>query len=180
MTLPGMINATNEVEVKVRTAVCPGSFDPVTNGHLDIIERGAQIFDRLYVTVFPNTGKEPLFTLEERLEMLRAATKDLSNVTVESYDGLLLDYVRMRGASIILKGLRAVSDYEYEFRMAMMNRKLDEKVETVFLMSRVEYSYLSSSILKEVARFGGCIKGLVPPEVEKALKERIQERTKGR
>ncbi len=164
----------------MRTAVCPGSFDPVTNGHLDIIERGAQVFDRLYVTVFPNTGKEPLFTLEERMDMLMGATRDLPNVIVETYDGLLLDYVRERGANVILKGLRAVSDYEYEFRMAMMNRKLDDKVETVFLMSRVEYSYLSSSILKEVARFGGCVKGLVPPEVEVALKRRIRERAKSR
>ncbi|MHB8927035.1 MAG: pantetheine-phosphate adenylyltransferase [Bacillota bacterium] len=164
----------------MRTAVCPGSFDPVTNGHLDIIERGAQVFDRLYVTVFPNTGKEPLFTLEERMDMLMGATRDLPNVIVETYDGLLLDYVRERGANVILKGLRAVSDYEYEFRMAMMNRKLDDKVETVFLMSRVEYSYLSSSILKEVARFGGCVKGLVPPEVEVALKRRIWERANSR
>ncbi len=164
----------------MHVAVCPGSFDPVTNGHLDIIERAAQIFDRLYVTVFTNTGKEPLFTLEERLAMLRAATKGLPNVTVESSDGLLLDYVRQHGAKVIVKGLRAVSDYEYEFRMAMMNRKLDEQVETVFLMSRVEYSYLSSSILKDVARFGGSIEGLVPPEVEAALKKRIQERGKGR
>lgn len=159
----------------MRTAVCPGSFDPVTNGHLDIIERGAAIFDRLYVTVFHNTGKDPLFTLEERLAMLAGATKSLPNVVVESFDGLLLDYCRDHGATVILKGLRAVSDYEYEFRMAMMNRKLDEKVETMFLMSRVEYSYLSSSILKEVARFGGCIKGLVPPEVEEKLRKRLQE-----
>jgi pantetheine-phosphate adenylyltransferase len=160
----------------VHTAVCPGSFDPVTNGHLDIIERGAAIFDRLYVTVFHNTGKDPLFTLEERLEMIQRGTRDLSNVVVESFDGLLLDYCRERGATVILKGLRAVSDYEYEFRMAMMNRKLDEKIETMFLMSRVEYSYLSSSILKEVARFGGCINGLVPSEVEDRLRERLRER----
>lgn len=159
----------------MRTAVCPGSFDPVTNGHLDIIERGAAIFDRLYVTVFHNTGKDPLFTLEERLAMLAGATKSWPNVVVESFDGLLLDYCRDHEATVILKGLRAVSDYEYEFRMAMMNRKLDEKVETMFLMSRVEYSYLSSSILKEVARFGGCIKGLVPPEVEEKLRKRLQE-----
>ncbi|MHB0885242.1 MAG: pantetheine-phosphate adenylyltransferase [Bacillota bacterium] len=164
----------------MRTAVCPGSFDPVTNGHLDIIERGAQVFDRLYVAVFTNSGKEPLFTLDERLTMLKNATKDLPNVNVESSDGLLLDYCRQHGANVIIKGLRAVSDYEYEFRMAMMNRKLDERVETVFLMSRVEYSYLSSSILKDVARFGGSIEGLVPPEVEVALKKRIEERVKGK
>lgn len=164
----------------MRTAVCPGSFDPVTNGHLDIIERAAQVFDRLYVTVFTNSGKEPLFTLEERLAMLKAATKNLPNVIVESSDGLLLHYCRQHEAQVIVKGLRAVSDYEYEFRMAMMNRKLDERVETVFLMSRVEYSYLSSSILKDVARFGGSIAGLVPPEVEVALKKRIEERVKGK
>ncbi|MHB9059511.1 MAG: pantetheine-phosphate adenylyltransferase, partial [Bacillota bacterium] len=150
------------------------------NGHLDIIERGAQVFDRLYVAVFTNSGKEPLFTLDERLTMLKNATKDLPNVNVESSDGLLLDYCRQHGANVIIKGLRAVSDYEYEFRMAMMNRKLDERVETVFLMSRVEYSYLSSSILKDVARFGGSIEGLVPPEVEVALKKRIEERVKGK
>ncbi len=164
----------------MRTAVCPGSFDPVTNGHLDIIERAAQIFDRLYVAVFTNSGKEPLFTLEERLAMLKTAARDLPNVIIESSDGLLLDYCRQHGANVIVKGLRAVSDYEYEFRMAMMNRKLDERVETVFLMSRVEYSYLSSSILKDVARFGGSIEGLVPPEVEVALKKRIEERVKGK
>jgi|SRR5690606_25139575 len=154
-------------------AVCSGSFDPVTLGHLDIIKRGSQVFEKVIVGVLNNINKKPLFTVEERLEMLREATKDLPNVTVDSFDGLLIDYMRKVNAKVILRGLRAISDFEYEMQIAAMNRKLDEEIETFFIMTKNEYSFLSSSIVKEVAKYNGDVSGLVPPVVEKALKEKF-------
>ncbi len=154
-------------------AVCSGSFDPVTLGHLDIIKRGSQVFEKVIVGVLNNINKKPLFTVEERLEMLREATKDLPNVTVDSFDGLLIDYMKKVNAKVILRGLRAISDFEYEMQIAAMNRKLDEEIETFFIMTKNEYSFLSSSIVKEVAKYNGDVSGLVPPIVEKKLKEKF-------
>jgi len=142
----------------------------VTNGHLDLIARGARIFDRLIVAVLRNLEKAPLFSASERAEMLRDATQEWSNVEVDLFDGLLVDYVRRRGAQVILRGIRAVSDYEYEFQMALMNRRLEASVETVFMMPAERYSYLSSRLVREVAMLGGPIDGLVPPRVVERLK----------
>ena len=154
-------------------AIYPGSFDPVTNGHLDLIERGAKIFDRLVVAVLRNLEKDPLFTLPERVEMLREAARQWANVEVDVFDGLLVEYARRRGASVILRGIRAVSDYEYELQMALMNRKLEPKIETVFMMPAEAYTYLSSRLVREIARLGGSIQGLVPPEVEQRLRAKV-------
>lgn len=156
-------------------AVYPGSFDPVTNGHLDIIERAAKIFDLLIVTVFRNAGKNPLFTMEERVELLREATAHIPNVRIDSFNGLLTEYARKQGARVVIKGLRAVSDFDYELQMALMNKKLDPELETLFMMTGQKYSYLSSSIVKELASFGGCVEGLVPPNVAKKLGEKMAE-----
>lgn len=158
------------------TAVCPGSFDPVTNGHLDIIERAARIFDRVLITVFRNSSKNPLFTVEERVEMIREATSHLHNVEVESADGLLMNYVREKGAKVIIKGLRAIQDFEYEFQMGMINKKLDPEVETMFMITGGRYSYLSSSIVKELASYGTRIEGLVPKPVEERLIEKFRKK----
>ena len=157
----------------MRIAVYPGSFDPVTNGHLDIITRGAKVFDKLIVGVLVNVDKKGLFDIEERVELIKKVTKDLDNVEVVSFKGLLIDFMKVNNASVILKGLRAVSDFEYEFQMALMNNKLDPEVETVFMMTSAQYSYLSSSAVKQVAKFGGCIEGLVPDEVIGDIIERI-------
>jgi pantetheine-phosphate adenylyltransferase len=157
-------------------ALCPGSFDPVTCGHVDIISRAAKIFDHVIVTVFPNTDKNPLFTLPERVEMLREATSHLPNVSVDSFEGLLSDYARHKNAKIVIKGLRAVSDFEYEMQMALMNKKLSPDLETLFMMTSNEYSYLSSSIVKQLARFGGCIDGLVPQGTQGKIMARVAER----
>lgn len=157
----------------MRTALCPGSFDPVTCGHLDVIERAARLFDRLYVTIFVNSDKAPLFTVDERVEMLAEATRALANVTVDTCEGLLSDYVRRRGIQAVIKGLRAVTDFEYEFQMAQMNMHLNADLETLFMMTRPAYAYLSSSIVKEVARWGGEITGLVPPRVERSLRAKF-------
>ena len=151
-------------------AIYPGSFDPVTNGHLDLIERGAKIFDRLLVAVLRNLEKEPLFPLPERVEMLREVTRPWANVEVDVFDGLLVDFARQRGAGVILRGIRAISDYEYELQMALMNRKLESQIETVFMMPAEAYSYLSSKLVREIARLGGSIQGLVPPMVEQRLR----------
>ena len=155
-----------------RAAACPGTFDPVTNGHLDIIERASRHFDGLVVAVLENPGKRPLFTVEERLAMLKEATSDLPGVEVISFDGLLVDLTRRRGIDVVVKGLRAVSDFEYEFQMAQMNHRL-AGVETFFITTSPQWSYLSSSLLKEVARFGGDVKGLVPAVVGDRLAERF-------
>jgi pantetheine-phosphate adenylyltransferase len=151
-------------------AVCPGSFDPITYGHVDIIKRGAKVFDQVYVCVLNNTSKQPLFTVEERCELIREVTKDIPNVVVESYRGLLIDYAREKKARTILRGLRAVSDFEYEMQGTSMNRVLDDSIETFFMMTNNQYSFLSSSIVKEVAKYKGNISELVPEVVEKALK----------
>ncbi len=157
----------------MRIAICPGTFDPVTNGHLDIIQRGLRIFDEVIVAVAPSQKKVPLFTLEERLWLIRESVKGLKNIKIESFSGLLVDYVRAKGGIAIIKGLRAISDFEFELQMALMNRKLDMHVETVFMMPSEEFSFLTSTIVKEVASFGGSVKGLVPEVVERALKEKI-------
>jgi len=159
--------------MKSIVAIYPGSFDPVTNGHLDLIARGARIFDRLVVAVLQNLEKAPLFSGAERAEMLRQVTKEWSNVEVDLFDGLLVDYVRRRNAQVILRGIRAISDYEYEFQMALMNRRLEPNVETVFMMPAEKYSYLSSRLVREVAQLGGPIDGLVPPLVVERLKSKV-------
>lgn len=155
------------------TAIYPGSFDPVTNGHLDLIARGAMIFDKLIVAVARNLDKDPLFQVKERIEMLEAVTFDWKNVEVEIFEGLLMDYARARNASVVLRGIRAVSDYEYELQMAMMNRKIEPQIETVFMLPGEAYSYLSSRLVKELARLGGPVKGLVPPLVEERLRAKV-------
>jgi pantetheine-phosphate adenylyltransferase len=154
-------------------AVYPGSFDPITNGHLDLIDRGARLFDRLIVAILRNEDKEPLFTVEERMEMLREVVRVYPNVEVDSFDGLLVQFAQERGASVLLRGIRAISDYEYELQMALMNRRLCASIETVFLMAREEYSFISSRLIKQVIGLGGNIAGLVPPSVEVRLKNRV-------
>jgi pantetheine-phosphate adenylyltransferase len=158
-----------------RTAVYPGSFDPVTCGHLDVIRRGAALFDRLIVAVSPvssNAAKQPLFNTEERVAMLRGVTKNLANVEVSALEGLLVEYAAARNAQVIIKGLRAVSDFEFEYAMALMNRRLAPDIDALFLMTSAQYSYLSSSLVKEVARLGGSLEGLVPEPVAQALAAR--------
>jgi pantetheine-phosphate adenylyltransferase len=157
----------------LRIAVCPGSFDPVTNGHLDIITRATKAFDKVIVVVSRNSSKNSLFTVEERMDMLKVSCAGLENVEIDSFSGLLIDYMTLKNAQIIIKGLRAVSDFEYEMQMALMNRKLNQNVETVFMMTNNKYSYLSSSIVKEVVKNGGCIKGLVSDLVEEELIKRF-------
>src|SRR6202040_1202362 len=154
-------------------AIYPGSFDPVTNGHLDLIERGAIIFDRVVVAGTQNLEKDPLFGIREGIEMLEAVTHEWKNVAVEMFDGLLVEYARSKGASLIMRGIRAVSDYEYELQMAMMNRKIEPQIETVFMLPGEPYSYLSSRLVKEIARLGGPVKGLVPPIVEERLRAKV-------
>jgi pantetheine-phosphate adenylyltransferase len=155
------------------TALYPGSFDPITNGHLDLIERGARIFPRLIVAVLRNSGKSPLFTVEERLDMLREVTTPLENVTIAQFDGLLVDFAQSMGAQVVLRGIRAISDYEYEFQMALMNRRLSPRIETVFMMPAEAYSYVSSRIVKEVFELGRSVQGLVPPSVEQRLEAKL-------
>ena len=157
-------------------AVYPGSFDPVTNGHIDLIQRSAALFDKVVVAILRNTEKTPLFTVEERAEMLAEAVRDLKNVSVTSFAGLLVDFVERLGASVIIRGIRAVSDYEYELQMALMNRRLSNKVETVFMLPAESYSYLSSKLVKEIAGLGGSIHGLVPADVEKRLYNKFQSK----
>ena len=154
-------------------AVYPGSFDPVTNGHLDLIARGAKIFDHLIVGVLQNREKAPLFSAAERVEMLREVTRQWPTVEVDVFDGLLVEYVRRRQARVIVRGIRAVSDYEYELQMALMNRRLEPQVETIFMMPDARYSYLSSRLVREIAQFGGRIEGLVPPIVEERLRAKV-------
>lgn len=154
----------------VKIAVVPGSFDPITNGHLDIINRGAAIFGQVNVVVLNNSSKNPLFSVDERIELIKEATSHLSNVKVETFSGLLVDYAESINASAIIRGLRAVSDFEYEMQITSMNRVLNDEIETFFIMTKNQYSFLSSSIVKEVAKYGGKIEELVPPQVEAALK----------
>ena len=153
-------------------AVYPGSFDPLTNGHVDIIERGARLFDRIIVAILVNAEKSPLFSMAERVDIARAVFKNHPNVEVHTFDGLLVDYVARRQANVIVRGLRAVSDFEYEFQMALMNRELASTIETVFMMPAVKYSYISSRLIKEVFALGGKVHGLVPDMVEARLREK--------
>lgn len=157
-------------------AIYPGSFDPITNGHLDLIERGSRLFDRLIVSILRNETKTPLFTVEERMEMLRDVVRVYRNVEVDCFHGLLVDYAAAKEASVILRGIRAISDYEYELQMALMNRRLRPEVETVFMMSGEAYSFISSRLVKEVIGLGGNIAGLVPPSVEQRLRDRILDK----
>jgi len=153
--------------------IYPGSFDPITNGHLDLVERGSKLVELLVVSVLRNEHKHPLFSVEERMEMLREAVREYRNVEVDCFDGLLVDYAAARNATVIFRGIRAVSDYEYELQMALMNRRLRPELETVFLMSGEAFSFISSQMVKEVIRLGGNIAGLVPPNVERRLKARL-------
>ena len=153
-------------------AVYPGSFDPLTNGHVDIITRGARLFDSIIVAVLVNAEKAPLFTVEERVEIARAVFKGRANVEVDTFDGLLVDYVQRRGAQVIVRGLRAVSDFEFEFQMALMNQRLNPKLDTVFMMPAEKYTYISSRLIKEVFSLGGRVHGLVPDTVEARLREK--------
>jgi pantetheine-phosphate adenylyltransferase len=159
--------------MKTSIAIYPGSFDPVTNGHLDLIERGEKMFDLLIVAVLRNAEKEPLFSVQERVEMLRDVTKQWSGVEVDVFDGLLVDFARKRGAGVILRGIRAVSDYEYELQMGLMNRKLEPRLETVFMLPGLSYSYLSSKLVREIARLGASLNGLVPAIVEERLRAKV-------
>lgn len=157
-----------------KIAIYPGTFDPITNGHLDLVKRGLMIFDEVIIAVAPSHRKQPLFTLKERLRMIKSAVKKFKRVRVESFNGLLIEYVREKRGVAILRGLRAVSDFEYELQMAHMNRRLDTNIETVFMMPSEEYSFLTSSIIKEIASYGGSVKGLVTKEVEKALRKKFK------
>jgi len=157
----------------VKIAIYPGTFDPITNGHLDIIHRAILLFDKVIVAEATNIEKQPLFTIEERIEMIREVTSDIPNVQVDHFDGLLVDYAERMGASALIRGLRAISDFDYEFQMALVNRKLNERIVTVFLMPNERHTYLNSSIVKEVAKFGGDVSSFVPPFVLKKLKERL-------
>jgi len=159
--------------MKTSIAIYPGSFDPVTNGHLDLIERGEKMFDLVIVAVLRNTEKQPLFTVPERVEMLREVTNRWSGVEVDVFDCLLVDYARKRGAGVILRGIRAVSDYEYELQMALMNRKLEPRLETVFMLPGQAYSFLSSKLVREIAQLGGPLQGLVPTVVEERMRAKI-------
>lgn len=154
----------------MRIAVYPGSFDPLTNGHLDIIRRGARLFDRMFVAVLENEGKSPVFSVAERMELIARCTRDIGGVEVHSFSGLLVDFMRRVEASVVVRGIRAVSDYEYELQMALMNRELYDGAETIFMLPAVEYTYVSSRLVKEVFRLGGDIASLVPPAVLEALR----------
>ena len=164
----------------MRTVIYPGSFDPLTNGHLDVVQRAAKLFDRVILAVAKNDSKNPLFTLQERQRLAAACVKHLPNVEVDAFDGLLVDYVEARSAQAIIRGLRAVSDFEFEFQLALMNRKLNERIETIFMMPKDTYTFLSSRIVKEIAHLGGNVGAFVPPEVESALKSRLGARRKGK
>ena len=159
--------------VEEKLAVYPGTFDPITHGHISIINRALKIFDKLNIAILHNPQKQPLFSLDERIFMIKDVLKDKSNIEVESFDGLLVDYVLKKKTNVIIKGLRALSDFEYEFQMAIMNRKLNRDIQSVFLMTDYKWFYISSTIVKEAARFGGDISGLVPPIVCRKLKEKL-------
>jgi pantetheine-phosphate adenylyltransferase len=169
------MNSMMRQEHGITVAVYPGSFDPVTHGHLDIIHRAAKVFDKLIVAVLNNTSKNALFTLEERMELIRKVTKDLPNVEVDGFRDLMVNYMRDRNVRLIVRGLRAVSDFEYELQMASTNHKLNPDVETFFMTSKPQFSYLSSSIVKEIAKFHGPVEELVPAEVEEALRKKFPQ-----
>lgn len=172
------MSSTNDFSEKkpYRVAVYPGSFDPVTKGHMDIIQRAARQFDHLVVAVLNNLSKKPLFSVEERKELLREATQHLPNVEIDSFRDLLVHYMRQKQAGVIVRGIRSVTDFEYELQMASTNQKLDNEVETIFMMTNPKYSYLSSSVVKEIAMFNGDMSDLVPPVVEQALKAKVSEK----
>ena len=157
----------------MRTAIYPGSFDPLTNGHLDVVQRAAKLFDRVVVAVAKNEGKHPLLTLKERVGLVQKSTAHLPNVVADSFDCLLVEYVVLQEAQAIVRGLRAVSDFEFEFQLALMNRKLNENIETIFMMPKDTYTFLSSRIVKEIARLGGDVAGFVPPPVQAALAKKF-------
>jgi pantetheine-phosphate adenylyltransferase len=157
----------------MRTAIYPGSFDPLTNGHLDVIQRATKLFSRVVVAVAKSDSKQPLFTLEERLKLVNKAVRHMPNVETDAFDGLLVEYAARRSATAVVRGLRAVSDFEFEFQLALMNRKLDERVETIFMMPKDTYTFLSSRIVKEIARLGGDVSAFVPAHVKAALKEKL-------
>lgn len=158
----------------MKLGIYPGTFDPITNGHLDLIERGLRIFDEIIIAVAPSPKKQPLFDISKRLQLITESVKDCQNVKVEAFSGLLVDYVKDKGGIAIIRGLRAVSDFEHELQMALMNRRLNMNIETVFMMPSEEFSFLTSTIVKEVASFGGSVKGLVPEVVDAALKEKFE------
>lgn len=159
----------------MRTAIYPGSFDPLTNGHLDVIQRAAKLFDHVIVAVAQNAEKHPLFTMEERLKLVEKGTRHLSHVKADAFGGLLVDYARSKKAQAIVRGLRAVSDFEFEFQMALMNRKLDEGIETIFMMPKDTYTFISSRIVKEIARLGGDVSAFVPVHVRTALHAKLKQ-----
>ena len=159
----------------MRSAVYPGSFDPITNGHIDIIERTAEVFDKVYVAILKNSSKRPLFSVEERQELICRVTRHIPNVEVVSFDGLLVDFMREKNAKVIIKGLRAVSDFEYEFQMALTNRQLAPEVETLFMMTHANNQYLSSSIVKEVAKYKASLEGMVPEEIREDIYKKIEK-----
>lgn len=157
----------------MRTVIYPGSFDPLTNGHLDLVHRAAKLFDQVIVAVAGNEGKGPLFSIEQRLDLVRQSIKGLENVSAEAFEGLLVEYVEQRGGQAVIRGLRAVSDFEFEFQLALMNRKLNERVETIFMMPKDTYTFLSSRIVKEIARLGGDVSAFVPPQVVTMLRKKL-------
>jgi pantetheine-phosphate adenylyltransferase len=159
----------------MRTAIYPGSFDPLTNGHLDVLERAAMLFDRVIVAIARSESKNPLFTLEERFALMKPAIAPIKNARADIFDGLLVEYAAKQNARAIVRGLRAVSDFEFEFQMALMNRKLAENIETIFMMPRETYTFISSRIVKEIAKLGGDVSPFVPPHVAKALKKKLAE-----
>ena len=165
--------AANAKVILMRTAIYPGSFDPLTNGHLDVIQRAVKLFDRVIVAVAKNEDKQPLFTLEERFTLVKKAVKHVPNVGADAFDGLLVEYVVSRKAQAIVRGLRAVSDFEFEFQLALMNRKLNENVETIFMMPKDTYTFLSSRLVKEIARLGGDVSAFVPAHVQHALAKKF-------
>jgi pantetheine-phosphate adenylyltransferase len=164
---------TGDQQPKMRTAIYPGSFDPLTNGHLDVVQRAAKLFDRVLVAVAKNEGKHPLFTLDERLALVKTSIAHLPNVEADSFDSLLVEYVVSRQAQAIVRGLRAISDFEFEFQLALMNRKLNENIETIFMMPKDTYTFLSSGIVKEIARLGGDVGSFVPAPVQTALVQKF-------
>jgi len=168
-----LLRELHKVKLMQRTAIYPGSFDPVTNGHIDILKRGIKIFDKIIVAILYNPAKKSLFTVEERIYFLKESLKEIENIEIDTFSGLLMDYAVKRNASAILRGMRAVSDFEYEFQLALMNRKLNRKVQTVFMMTGLRWIFTSSSIIKEAAQFGADIKDMVPPVVNRNLKKKI-------